>query len=541
MMINQKTVNCACDLVCKAIEKYIAKEDSDLVKALKKAGYIDAKYTIEQAKGLEDELADILNDNTDKFIKLLDENSKGSIQDVIDKFSKWNSNTSISANLETVFYNHFSTAIPQIAQSYIKSIDKELAIETVTNRTTSWIKSWSGQLADIMQVNTEDKLERVLSNALKNGNSVVDTADKLLESSALQNASRARTTALTEMLRANSVSAQESYIQSPAVEAKRWRHTGGYKNNPRDNHIDMDKQTVSKEEPFELIGADGHTYYPMYPRDIILPPGESVNCHCIHQPIVNEDILGMSLEEREKLQSKSITADNKKFKKEQKKSAKLLDNNNKSGKINTRHKIGVSENEKSKKFNLSDYEIVNDKDSVNDVLKYISDKMDIKEINGTDLLTDGKTSQTILAEVKSLSDKYGVNFNRINFSDFGEEITVAVTHGKGLSLNTRFMNSPEATKAILQKWTDDYYIPKGCNNFEYIGKHEYYHLLTQDLIEKPHSQIVTAINRAKVTPVSDNSKIDIYEYVSDLLSSDTATKKGQKLRNTILKMIRKGE
>lgn len=55
-----------------------------------------------------------------------------------------------------------------------------------------------------------------------------------------------------------------------------------------------------------LEGADGITYYPEYPRDSILPPGESVNCHCISQPIVSEAILGLSVEERRKLQEAAL-------------------------------------------------------------------------------------------------------------------------------------------------------------------------------------------------------------------------------------------
>ena len=44
----------------------------------------------------------------------------------------------------------------------------------------------------------------------------------------------------------------------------------------------------------------------MYPRDVSLPAGERINCHCIQQPIVSEDILGLPLEERKKLQQQAI-------------------------------------------------------------------------------------------------------------------------------------------------------------------------------------------------------------------------------------------
>lgn len=78
---------------------------------------------------------------------------------------------------------------------------------------------------------------------------------------------------------------------------------------PRQNHVEMNGAKVPKKEPFELIGVDGITYYPMYPRDTILPAGESVNCHCINQPVISEQILGLSLDERKLLQAKAIAED----------------------------------------------------------------------------------------------------------------------------------------------------------------------------------------------------------------------------------------
>jgi hypothetical protein len=49
------------------------------------------------------------------------------------------------------------------------------------------------------------------------------------------------------------------------------------------------------------------------PRDDNLPPSESVNCHCIHRGIVNEDILGLPLAERKRLQAEAVAGDNANF------------------------------------------------------------------------------------------------------------------------------------------------------------------------------------------------------------------------------------
>lgn len=77
---------------------------------------------------------------------------------------------------------------------------------------------------------------------------------------------------------------------------------------PTENHQDMNGQRVPVNEPFVLTGIKGGTHYPMYPRDTNLPPEESINCHCICQPVVSEDILGLPLEERQRLQQEAIDA-----------------------------------------------------------------------------------------------------------------------------------------------------------------------------------------------------------------------------------------
>jgi len=78
----------------------------------------------------------------------------------------------------------------------------------------------------------------------------------------------------------------------------------------------MQEEIVEKDVAFTLIGADGGVYNPLYPRDICLPPGESVNCHCICQSVVNENVLGLSLEERQQLQREIVEADNEERKRE---------------------------------------------------------------------------------------------------------------------------------------------------------------------------------------------------------------------------------
>ena len=178
----------------------------------------------------------------------------------------------------------------------------------------AWIESWSDELADLMRTTSKDQLEAMLKKEINNGGNISQFCVDLINSGMEKEGKgeywtshyRARRVAVTEILGAHSVAQQEAFMQSPAVESKGWLHTGNYRNEPRQNHIDMDGQIVAKDQPFELIGADGIVYHPMYPRDVILPAGERINCHCIQQPIVSEDILGLPLEERKKLQQQAI-------------------------------------------------------------------------------------------------------------------------------------------------------------------------------------------------------------------------------------------
>lgn len=344
-----RLISSSCSLICKEIEKYIKKENDKLKEELEKAGYLDIAYTLSVAEEIEEKLSKILQGKTDKFILLLNENPNATISEIIDMLPNFNAESSVVNDINLMFKDEFEKSVPKISNTYIQSIDKELELKKMTNRTSDWIESWSEDLSKIMEVTSEEQLNNTLSVALKEGKSVTTVAEELTDSSIVTSAKRARTTAITEMLRANNVSSNEARMQSPAVTYKKWRHSGSHKTVARENHIDMDGQLVAKEKPFVLKGANGITYNPMYPMDISLPPSESINCHCIAQDIVDESILGLSLEEREKLQNNAINIDNKKWKEEQKElsrknkklRAKKLDNKDKRVIINVKTSNGI--------------------------------------------------------------------------------------------------------------------------------------------------------------------------------------------------------
>lgn len=306
---------CQCKALIKAINRYIEKADGDLADALGKGGYQRPKKTVKFAEEIEDEVAEALLEETDYFV----DNFEKSVD--LESFAKkvWprvKLNDGLKAKLATVFEEKLNDFMPEYIGYYLKWTDKSLTLTQVSKKTTAWIASWSEGLADIMQLNSHTEIERILSKGLEEGIGMGEFTRRVLESGIRDEQYKARRVAVTEVLRAHSVAQQEAFMQSPAVSEKMWKHTGDYRNEPRQNHVDMDGQRVPVDEPFELIGADGETYAPMYPRDTNLPAGEAINCHCIMQPVVSEEILGLSLEERQKLQQQAIDEMDEEWEKE---------------------------------------------------------------------------------------------------------------------------------------------------------------------------------------------------------------------------------
>ena len=190
-------------------------------------------------------------------------------------------------------------------------------------------------------------------------------------------------------------------------------------------------------------------------------------------------------------------------------------------------------------FDYRDYEEVIDEESVDSLKKYVKEEMGISYIAGIDKLKNGHVVGEVLSTIKSLSDKYGECFSRISLRYYGNERTAAETIGKELALNIEYMNRPDALRAVLNIWEKRNFIPKGCNTIQYVGKHEYFHLLYSDDIANQNSKINTLIRRYKNEggkPVSENSLVDNHEFISDLLASTILDAKAKKLMERIIKL-----
>ncbi|MCY8167196.1 phage head morphogenesis protein [Bacillus spizizenii] len=187
--------------------------------------------------------------------------------------------------------------IEELAEVIMDSIDPEVPFKVLSNRTINWIKGWSEKLTKIMKLNTHEAVENVLTNAIENGSSIQDIELTLKDMPQFDRV-RARTTAITEVLAASSAAQHESYAQSPAVKKKKWRHSGGKKNNPRESHIDLDGTVIGVDEEFQIPGSSETC---MFPRDPKLSAGERVRCHCVLSPVVDHQILSLSANEKEEI------------------------------------------------------------------------------------------------------------------------------------------------------------------------------------------------------------------------------------------------
>lgn len=294
-----------CNSLIKAIDVYIKKADDNLSDELEAQGYIKSEKTIKYIQEIEDGVVEALLDETDEIIaeaeKAIDLETFAE-----DVWSKVKLDNTTKVKLIKVFKEKLNKFMPEFIGYYIAQTDKDLKLTQVSERTMAWVEGWSKELGEIMQLNSHKEIERILEKGLKEGSSIAEFTHEILDSGIRNEYYKARRVAVTEVLTAHRAAQQEAFMQSPVVSEKMWKHTGEYRNEPRQNHVDMDGQRVPVNEPFELIGADGSIYNPMFPGDTILPPEERINCHCIEQPIVSEEILGLSLEERQRLQQQAI-------------------------------------------------------------------------------------------------------------------------------------------------------------------------------------------------------------------------------------------
>ena len=193
-------------------------------------------------------------------------------------------------------------SVQEFSKVIMDSIDQDIQFEVLSQRTITWIQEWSFQLGEIMKNTSHKAVEKVLVEGIKQGHGI-DKIENALSELPEFNRSRARSTAITEVLTASSVAQQESYAQSPAVTHKKWLHSYAKYSKPRENHLELDGTIVGKFDDFVIPGSEERA---QYPRDIRLSPKERINCHCALSPVVDEAIFALSVDEREKIRQQAL-------------------------------------------------------------------------------------------------------------------------------------------------------------------------------------------------------------------------------------------
>lgn len=302
-MYKNDALSAKIETLFKSLESFIKAEDDELKKKLPK-----------ELDGLDDIIAEV-NEYEKKLAKLLKAEKKHFINGINAHISKAVSLKSLFKFVtETLFKTDtlaediakmtkkfFKGTVEKTVEFTMNLIDKDVSFDTLSDRTTAWIDEWSSELGTIMKLSSHDAVQRVLSNALKEGKSIQKVVEEL-EVLPQFDRVRARRTAITEILTANSVSQLEAYRQSPSVTKKRWRHSGTQRIDPREYHMNtLDGQEIGVDEDFDV---DGHKA--QHPRDTRLPASERVECHCVLQPVVDNDILGLSAEEKEKIRQEAL-------------------------------------------------------------------------------------------------------------------------------------------------------------------------------------------------------------------------------------------
>lgn len=193
-------------------------------------------------------------------------------------------------------------SVQEFSKIIMKSIDKDISFEVLSQRTVTWIQEWSYELGELMRNTSHKAVEKVLVEGIKQGHGIDKIQNELSDLPEF-NRNRARSTAITEVLTASSVAQQESYAQSPAVTHKKWMHSYAKFSKPRENHLELDGTIVGKFDDFIIPGSEERA---QYPRDVRLSPKERINCHCALSPVVEEAIFALSVEEREKIRQQAL-------------------------------------------------------------------------------------------------------------------------------------------------------------------------------------------------------------------------------------------
>lgn len=300
--------------IISAIDRYIRKAEEEEEEELKEIGYPEAAATVAIMAGLEEKIAEAIDNQSSRFCASLAD--YGSLEAYIkDGLSDFISDDAIQDEIREILGEYSDSMLEEFTKAYLDEAGMEWVGE-YTNRTVDAVQHWVEDTTQYFAESSFVQLSKILENGVKAGKGVDTIAREILSEGIRDTYYKARRVAQTEVLRMHSYAAFEAMVQDSDTEMKEWHHTGAHKNRPRPNHVAMSGTTVPKMERFELHGADGCIYHPMYPRDSCLPASESVNCKCIIRTQIGNPDMTLDTEEKKKRQREAIEADNQRWEEE---------------------------------------------------------------------------------------------------------------------------------------------------------------------------------------------------------------------------------
>lgn len=438
-----------------AIEVYIRKANDDLEQTLADEGYTAPAEAVAAINRIEDSVAAVYDEQIGELLKQI-EDATGVENFADEVWPGIRDESDLRNALRDIFCSEFTDLIGTFTMNWMLDAAPDLAVDNrITKPALQFVKDWSEELANLMQLSSNEQIENILEEAVSSHLSVQEVSQLISDSGIRAAGYQSRRTAITEVLRTESYSQLEYMRQDPAVEKKGWFHTGAHKNEPRPNHVAMSGQQVPVEEPFELTGRDGARYYPMCPRDTCLPASESINCHCIMKSVRNKSVLGMSAEERREMRQKYMDEVDAEW--EEKMAAEAenkIDWPEKGEKISTTQFKEVMKYAREKGVRLSGFKqfdgnIQTVKELVDDVDAIAADFPLIKE---------GKKPVTILLD------------ESIDSNDF------AVTRNHVICINANAFRDTGKLSEEYQKLVDDGWFVKGTD-YRSIIRHETGHVI----------------------------------------------------------------
>lgn len=285
----------------KAIDFIVKEETDDLEEKISEFPAVDA--TLTAIDEYEKKVANLLRRQKKHFVNGINELIAKEItlsEILIYVMQNLFTSDEFAEEMEDLTASFLEMTISELTSAIMKNIDEDVSFSTLSKRTLDWIASWSKELGKLMKLTTHTEVEAALSASIENGEGIPDAIKRLKDLPGF-NRKRARATAITEILTANSHSQHEAYLQSPAVTGKKWKHTGKKKNQPRPDHVALNGTVVGVDETFNVGGEKAQ-----YPRDTSLSAKQRVFCHCTMGPEVDSEVLGLSKEEKEKLRDEAL-------------------------------------------------------------------------------------------------------------------------------------------------------------------------------------------------------------------------------------------